>query len=62
MRFPLFVVLLVVAPFAHGATTGFGEAIASTAKATGMSYQFGTRCGADANLLARHKAKFDIEA
>lgn len=60
MKFLPFVLLLFpLSAFANG---GMGEAITATARATGMSNQFGTRCGFDKALLARHKAKFEAEA
>ena len=61
MRLLLFTLMLTPA-LALAATDGFAGAIVSTANATGMSYQFGTRCGVDKNLLGRHKAKFEAEA
>jgi hypothetical protein len=54
--------LLLVPLSATAANGGMGEAITATARATGMSYQFGTRCGFDKTLMARHKAKFEMEA
>jgi len=61
MRFLLLALMLTPA-HVLAATDGFAGAITSTANAAGMSYQFGTRCGVDKNLLSRHKAKFEAEA
>lgn len=61
MRFLLLALMLTPA-HVLAATDGFAGAITSTANATGMSYQFGTRCGVDKNLLGRHKTKFEAEA
>lgn len=54
--------LLLVSLPAFAASGGMGEAITEMARATGMSHQFGTRCGFDQALLARHKTKFEAEA
>lgn len=62
MRLLLLALLLCTAHAALAANDGFEGAISSTARATGMSYQFGSRCGIDRDLLARHKAKFETEA
>lgn len=61
MRY-LTLVLLLLPLSTSAANGGMGEAITATARATGMSYQFGTRCGFDKALMARHKAKFETEA
>jgi hypothetical protein len=61
MRFLLLVLMLMPA-HALATTDGLAGAIVATANATGMSYQFGTRCGVDKNLLSRHKTKFEAEA
>ncbi|MBX9401080.1 hypothetical protein K4L06_07120 [Lysobacter sp. BMK333-48F3] len=63
MRSPaLLLSLLLSASPALAANDGPAGAIASVARATGMSYQFGTRCGFDADLLRRHRNKFQAEA
>lgn len=62
MRFLLLALMLATTPAARAADDGFEGAIASIAKATGMSYQFGSRCGVDEDLLGRHKTKFETEA
>ena len=55
-------VLLLAPATVLAADAGFGDAITATARATGMSYQFGTRCGVDKDLLGRHRTKFQAEA
>lgn len=62
MRLLLLALLFTTVQPARAANDGFEDAIASTARATGMSYQFGTRCSVDSKLLSRHKAKFEAEA
>lgn len=62
MRFLLLALTLMSVPSALAAEHGLDEAIVSIAKATGVSYQFGSRCGVDPGLLRRHKAKFEVEA
>lgn len=54
--------LLLLPLSVSAANDGMGEAITEIARATGMSNQFGTRCGFDKALLARHKSKFETEA
>lgn len=63
MRSPalLWLLLLSASP-ALAANDGPAGAIASIARATGMSYRFGFRCGFDADLLRRHRSKFQAEA
>jgi hypothetical protein len=41
---------------------GLKEAIVAGANATGQTYQFASRCGAEAALLKEYKARFDLEA
>ena len=62
MRYLFLALMLAPASSALAANGGFAEAIASTARATGVNNQFGARCGLDADLLRRHKAKFEAEA
>lgn len=62
MRFLLLAPMLTSALFAPAMAAGFQDAIVSTANATGMSYQFGSRCGVEKSLLSRHKTKFEAEA
>ena len=62
MRVLLLALALLPAHSTLAANGGLAEAISATARATGMSNQFGTRCGVDADLLRRHKAKFEAEA
>lgn len=63
MRLLLLALLVATALPAHArAKGGLEEAIAEIARATGMSNQFSARCGMDADVLKRHKAKFETEA
>ncbi|MEI2457314.1 hypothetical protein ABU614_05740 [Lysobacter firmicutimachus] len=63
MRSPaLLLCLLLPASPVPAADDGPAGAIASVARATGMSYRFGARCGFDPDLLRRHKSKFQAEA
>jgi hypothetical protein len=62
MRPLVFALLLIPSSSALAANDGPEGAIASVARATGMSNQFSARCGLDPDLLKRHKAKFEVEA
>ena len=62
MRSLAILLLLIPAASALAANDGPADAIMAIARATGMSYQFGTRCGFDPDLLRRHKSKFQAEA
>ena len=62
MRHLLLALLVATSLPVHAANDGPEGAIASVARATGMSNQFSARCGADPDLLKRHKAQFESEA
>lgn len=40
---------------------GYPETLVTFARATGLSYQFGTRCGIDEELLRKYKSKYETQ-
>jgi hypothetical protein len=63
MKPSAFAVALFLAPYTFAAvpSAGHQEMLMGNARATGMAYQFSTRCGTDEKLLKAYKAKYERE-